>query len=682
MIRLEFAACYLIILSLVVGCSQNISDQQVYQPETSQDSTVELPADEKVFTTRNSDVRLALPKDEDTFHFVLYGDRTGGVPAGLEVLKQAVKDTNLMDPDFVLTVGDLIQGYNRPEEWMFQMRRYKGIMEQLNMPWFPVAGNHDIYWASRDPERPKIHHEENYELHFGPLWYAFEHKHSGFIILFSDEGNPTTGEKSFRNPELQMVSDEQLDFLKQSLERFKDKKHVFLSLHHPRWIGGYYEGSNWPAVHKMLVEAGNVTAVFGGHIHRMRFDPKDGIDYFALATTGGSLSAEMPEVGLLHHYNVVSVRPDGYSVATVPVGTIIDPKKFTQDYLGDVEIVRSMRPSSAGDQLGVKTDGSANQMFKLAIPNPGSKPIEIELTPKIGADWQIVPDHQHLVVEPGQKSDVEFYFYREAKENGWGSFSVPSIEMAVDYLHDSARIELPTVEIPIDMGLMKSTDINTDTDLQNCLVLNGNQGRASGNRRNRIAGCARIESSQVNLGQGPFTLEAWVNPVSIENSQAVVAKTQSSEFALFLHNGVPQFDVHLNGKYVSPKGSGAVELNTWTHLAGVYDGEKVHLFVNGKLVQSLAGSGERTVNDLPLYIGADPNNRGNPTRPIVGKIDEVRLSNSVRYNENFDPASRLVPDESTRFLLHLDQSFGPFLLDASENDLHFQKLGPARISSK
>ena len=535
MIRSTIVASVLFCLFLVAIFSQNQDqndDAENIQTSKPNDNAVKQ---EEVFTTRSSDVRLALPKEEDTFHFVIYGDRTGGVPAGLNVLRQAVKDTNLMDPDFVLTVGDLIQGYNRPDEWLFQMRRFKGIMEQLDMPWFPVAGNHDIYWDSRDPNRPNTHHEENYEMHFGPLWYAFEHKHSGFIVLFSDEGNKETGEKNFRRPELQMVSDEQLEFLKKSLERFKDKKHVFLSLHHPRWIGGNYEGCNWPIVHKMLVDAGNVTAVFGGHIHRMRYDPQDGIDYYALATTGGSLSADMPEVGLLHHYNVVTVRPDGYSVATVPVGAVIDPKKFTQDYLGDVQIVRRMRPSPVENKLGITLEGSANQMYKLTIPNPGSRSIEIEMTPKVGTDWQVVPDHQHVIVEPGQKSEVEFYFYREANTESWSQFTTPSIEMAVDYLHEAARIEMPSVDIPVELGLLRSAEIQNTEDLQRCMVLNNSRRRNQGNRqnRNRSVGCARIQSNELNLAQGPFTLEAWVYPTSIENSQAVVAKTQSSEFAIF-----------------------------------------------------------------------------------------------------------------------------------------------------
>ena len=124
----------------------------------------------EIFTTRTNPKSLPLPSEEGTFHFAIFGDRTGGNPAGLKFLRQAVRDTNLMAPDFVMTVGDLIQGYNRPKDWLREMKEYKDIMSGLTMNWFPVAGNHDIYWDFRDRNRPKIHHEANYEEHFGPLW--------------------------------------------------------------------------------------------------------------------------------------------------------------------------------------------------------------------------------------------------------------------------------------------------------------------------------------------------------------------------------------------------------------------------------------------------------------------------------------------------------------------------------
>jgi hypothetical protein len=162
-----------------------------------------LPAqNERLQTSREEGSRLLkLPKEEDAFGFVVFGDRTGGPVEGIEVLKQAVADTNLLDPDLVLTVGDLVNGYNGHDAWHAQAAEYKAAMERLRMPWFPVAGNHDIYW--RGPGRPEGEHERDYETVFGPLWYAFRHKQCWFVVLYSDEGNPQTGVKDFNDPECQ-----------------------------------------------------------------------------------------------------------------------------------------------------------------------------------------------------------------------------------------------------------------------------------------------------------------------------------------------------------------------------------------------------------------------------------------------------------------------------------------------
>ncbi|MCP4833905.1 MAG: hypothetical protein GY895_03995, partial [Phycisphaera sp.] len=142
------------------------------------------------FITDRAGRTLDLPAEDETFTFVVFGDRTGGPADGVKILAEAVADTNLYEPDLVMTVGDLIQGYGTEGPWMDEMREFRGIMDGLLCPWFPVAGNHDVYW--RGPGRPENEHEANYEMHFGPLWYAFDHKDRRFIVLYTDEADPKT----------------------------------------------------------------------------------------------------------------------------------------------------------------------------------------------------------------------------------------------------------------------------------------------------------------------------------------------------------------------------------------------------------------------------------------------------------------------------------------------------------
>jgi hypothetical protein len=107
----------------------------------------------------------------------------------------------------------------------------------------------------------------------------------------------------------------------------------------------------------------------------------------------------------------------------------------------------------------------------------------------------------------------------------------------------------------------------------------------------------------------------------------------------------------------------------------VFDGNQLALFVDGERVATKACEGKRKTNELPLYLGADPDNSGEPTRSFIGQLDEFRLSKVARYQENFTPARRHQPDPETVLLHHFDQVVGPFVLDHSSSAANGQ-LGP------
>src|SRR5690606_35408609 len=155
----------------------------------------------------------------------------------------------------------------------------------------------------------------------------------------SDEGDPKTTEKGFREARHTQMSATQLAWLEETLATLADIDHVFVFLNHPRWIQDSYPGTNWDDVHRLPVKAGNVTSVFAGHIHRMLHDGiKDGIEYLTLATTGGDFRHEIPRAGWLHHFDVVTVRKDRISLAAVPVGAVIDPREMTPERLREVDL--------------------------------------------------------------------------------------------------------------------------------------------------------------------------------------------------------------------------------------------------------------------------------------------------------------------------------------------------------
>ncbi|MHC5037285.1 MAG: metallophosphoesterase family protein [Planctomycetota bacterium] len=280
--------------------------------------------EKSVETSRTEGKQLPTPKDQNAFSFVIIADRTASGPRSLDVLEQAVKDVNAIRPDFVITVGDLIGGYTNHEKWIYQMKSFRVIMDRLKVPWYPVAGNHDLYWRGKNP--PKHEHEGNYEAHFGPIWYSFLHKKCRFIALCTDEGDPETGKKTYEELAAQKMSAEQTSWLENTLKTSKDADHVFLFLHIPRWTSGA-QGADWKRTHNLLKKAGNVSAVFAGHVHVMYFfGKKDGIEYHTLACTGGTLNALSPRQGYLHHFDLVTVRGKDFHVAAIPVGSVIDPR--------------------------------------------------------------------------------------------------------------------------------------------------------------------------------------------------------------------------------------------------------------------------------------------------------------------------------------------------------------------
>jgi hypothetical protein len=612
----------------------------------------EHQTNDSFYTTRESTQVLPLANEEDAFHFVVYGDRTGGVPAGLKVLEQAVKDTNLLSPDLVMTVGDLIQGYNEKPEWMRQMAEYKEIMNELDVRWFPVAGNHDVYWRGKG-EAPQGQHDSNYEEHFGPLWYTFRHKNAGFVVLYSDEGDPVTNQKAFNVGKLQRMSDKQLEFLSEALKQHQELDHVFVFLHHPRWIGGGYTGSNWDTVHDMMKQAGNVSAVFAGHIHHMRYDgPKDGIEYYTLATTGGHLSAEIPGAGYLHHLNVVTVRPDDISVASLPVGAVMDPTEFTPEFVDEVNEARKVRPVITKSELLLNTDGSAAGQVVVSINNPS--PRDMDITASIGSasrDWLSSLDHDHMTLAAGATETFTVKLRRIADDTA--TWTIPRVELDRVYIGENTRIELPSVSTPVKLQLAAVPADYFSGENNQCLEVKSERS------------AIRVDSDTLALPSGPFTVEAWLNPSQTEGMRGAIAKTQSSEFAIFSDEGVPQFDVNLDGKYYSAKAKDKLTVDEWTHVAGVFDGESVRIYVDGKQISSVAAKGTRKTNPYPLFVGADPDNAGQPTRSFLGKIDEVRITAEAIYTGDFEPARRLVPTEKTRLLLHLDRTLGPYVLDHS-----------------
>lgn len=73
-----------------------------------------------------------------------------------------------------------------------------------------------------------------------------------------------------------------------------------------------------------------------------------------------------------------------------------------------------------------------------------------------------------------------------------------------------------------------------------------------------------------------------------------------------------------------------LDLNTWYHIAGTYNGQFVRYYVNGCLVIEKPFSGNLFQNDFTTAIG---NQSTNESEQFYGKLDEVRIWNVCRTQE-------------------------------------------------
>jgi len=108
-------------------------------------------------------------------------------------------------------------------------------------------------------------------------------------------------------------------------------------------------------------------------------------------------------------------------------------------------------------------------------------------------------------------------------------------------------------------------------------------------------------------------------------------------------------------------GGSSYDYDEWTHFSYTYDGslKRVRIFLNGTEASYGAqtdGSGDY-VSDASRDLGFGSQSAGGSLRFFAGYIDEMRISNTVRYSSNFTPQTTpFVRDDYTKLLYHFDES--------------------------
>jgi beta-galactosidase len=155
---------------------------------------------------------------------------------------------------------------------------------------------------------------------------------------------------------------------------------------------------------------------------------------------------------------------------------------------------------------------------------------------------------------------------------------------------------------------------------------------------------------------GPLTIEAWIKPLSNIADSPIIAKGDT-QFAL-KQKGTTSleffiYDAAIPGEWTQWVAASAALPSSWVgqwhHVAGVYDGSRLKLYLNGQFVAEQEHSGTFSSNSYPLTIGKDLE-KGRSSHMM---FDGVRVYNRALSEEELDNNGR-TPDGNAVLWLDFD----------------------------
>jgi hypothetical protein len=228
----------------------------------------------------------------------------------------------------------------------------------------------------------------------------------------------------------------------------------------------------------------------------------------------------------------------------------------------------------------------------------------------------------------------------------------------------------------------------------------GSSVRFFGNGRNaidrvtiRIDGPAR----PADVGATDFTIEFWLKAEAGANGgnascnqndgwitgnvvfdRDIYFAGDYGDFGIALSGGKVAFGLSVDSDGTTLCGSRTVADNQWHHVAVTRrTNGAMAIFVDGQPDGSTTGAaGDASYRDGRgtggntwdpyIVLGAEKHDAGNAYPSFAGWLDELRISNTVRYTAAFTPpASPFAPDGSTMALYHFDEGTGTSVADVA-----------------
>lgn len=264
----------------------------------------------QVVGQKNPWTQLSLYNNPDNFQFAIVSDRTGGHRPG--VFADAADKLNLLKPELVLSIGDLIEGYSEDDaELNRQWDEFDSLVNKLQMPFFYVPGNHDI--SNQVMAERWLHR-------LGRTYYHFVYRDVLFLCLNTED------------PPESSVSDQQTEYFRNVLNTNSSVRWTLVFMHKPLWRKRETL-ENWQKFESLLTD--RPYTVFAGHRHTYSKSVRNGRVYYILATTGGVGDGEgRKPAGLdecqFDHIVWVTMTDEGPLMANLLLEGILDDEPCPQ----------------------------------------------------------------------------------------------------------------------------------------------------------------------------------------------------------------------------------------------------------------------------------------------------------------------------------------------------------------
>ena len=254
-------------------------------------------------------------RKRDKFTFAILGDRTAG-GSDWKVFDRAIQDINRLRPDFVVLVGDMIEGgSSNEEEIRRQWQEFVAHAQRIEVPLFFVPGNHDLSTKAA---------RTFWRTYIGRTYYGFDYR--GYRFLFLNTEAATIG------PQPQFGTQQML-WLRDELEGAGDLPHVFLFMHRPAWRLSGGPTTDWQRIESWL--RGVRHTVFAGHRHHLEYEMRNGNRYYIVGPTGAGASPHnVLELAPYQHYTLVTVDGEDVYVSVLEPGQVAQLDHWTRRAVG------------------------------------------------------------------------------------------------------------------------------------------------------------------------------------------------------------------------------------------------------------------------------------------------------------------------------------------------------------